>query len=65
MLGEAAQEHPSNVGMARLHSICTLWELEQPRVEAIAAEVDLGFHRRWRARTVIARRLRRGDPASV
>lgn len=65
LLTEAAVSHPSNIGMARLHSICTLWELDQPRLEAVAAEIDGDFHRRWRVRTVIVRRLRRGDPAAL
>jgi hypothetical protein len=65
LLREAAVHHPSNVGIARLHWVSTLWELDQPRIEAIAAEADPAFHRRWRARSVIARRLRRGDPAAV
>jgi hypothetical protein len=65
LLREAAVHHPSNVGIARLHWACSLWELDQPRIEAIAADADPAFHRRWRARSVIARRLRRGDPAAV
>jgi hypothetical protein len=65
LLNDVVGQHPSTVGMARLHAACHLWEHHQPRVEAIAAAVDPGFHHSWRARTIIARRLRRGDPAAL
>jgi hypothetical protein len=45
---------------ASMHAICTLWETNLPRLEALAAEIDAGWHRRWRARTVSERLLRRG-----
>jgi hypothetical protein len=45
---------------ASLHAICTLWETNQARYETLAAEVDARWHRRWRARTVVERRMRHG-----
>jgi hypothetical protein len=47
---------------ATLHSVCALWETNQDRIEDLAAAVDLGWHRRWRARAVVARLLRHGPP---
>lgn len=47
---------------AMLHSVCSLWETDQDRLEALAAAVDPGWHRRWRARSVVAWRLRHGRP---
>lgn len=46
---------------ATLHSVCSLWETDQDRIELLAAEVDARWHRRWRARTVVERRLRHGQ----
>lgn len=46
---------------ATLHSVCSLWETDQERIELLAAEVDPRWHRRWRARTVVERRLRHGQ----
>ena len=45
---------------ARLHAIGTLWEAGIPALELVAADVDGPWHRRWRARTVVERRLRHG-----
>jgi hypothetical protein len=45
---------------ASMHAVCTLWETNLPRLEALAAEIDEPWHRRWRARTVSERLLRRG-----
>ncbi len=47
---------------AMLHSIATLWETGQERLEAMAADVDPRFYRRWTARTIVERRLRHGVP---
>lgn len=47
---------------ATLHSICTLWETDQDRLERLAADVDPSWHRRWRGRSVIERLLRHGPP---
>lgn len=47
-------------GMATLRSICTMWEADQPRIEQLAASMDPEWHRRWRARSVAERLLRRG-----
>lgn len=46
---------------AMLHAVCSLWETDQERVERLAAEVDPHWHRRWRARSITARRLRHGQ----
>jgi hypothetical protein len=46
--------------MATLRSICSMWENDQPRLEQVAASVDPEWHRRWRARWVAERLLRRG-----
>ena len=48
--------------VATLHSVCALWETNQDRIEDLAASVDLGWHRRWRARSVVERLLRHGPP---
>jgi hypothetical protein len=45
---------------ARLHALGSLWEAGQPRLEYLAAEADAAWHRLWRARSVVARRLRHG-----
>jgi hypothetical protein len=47
---------------ATLHAVCSLWETDQERVERLAAQVDLAWHRRWRARSIVARQLRHGRP---
>jgi hypothetical protein len=47
---------------ATLHSICTLWETDQDRLEQLAADVDPMWHRRWRGRSVVERLLRHGPP---
>ncbi|MEO7428619.1 MAG: hypothetical protein ABIY48_04460, partial [Acidimicrobiales bacterium] len=46
---------------AKLHALGSLWEASQRRVEHLAAEADPSWHRRWRARSVAARRLRHGQ----
>ena len=47
-------------GIATLRSICSLWEAEQTRIESLAATMDPEWYRRWRARSVADRLLRRG-----
>ncbi len=49
---------------AMLHSVCALWETDQDRIEALAVEVDPRWHRHWRSRTVVERRLRHGQRAA-
>jgi hypothetical protein len=49
---------------AMIHAVCTLWETNQARIEAIAADADPEWHRRWRARSVAERRLRHGTVSS-
>lgn len=46
--------------LAQLHALGSLWETSQLRLERRAALVDPAWHRRWRARTVVARQLRHG-----
>jgi hypothetical protein len=46
---------------AKVHTICALWEANQPRLEHAAAELDPEFHRRWRARHLAIVRLRHGE----
>jgi hypothetical protein len=48
------------VRMATLHNICELWEADQVRIEQLAASVDPDWHRRWRARSIVERLVRRG-----
>ncbi len=45
---------------AKVHTICSLWETEQARIQQLAADLDPDFHRHWRARHVAALRLRHG-----
>lgn len=45
---------------AMLHSVCSLWEANQPHLEGLASAADPAWHRRWRARSVVASRLRHG-----
>lgn len=47
-------------GMATMRTICSLWEADQARIEHLAASMDPEWHRRWRARSVVERLLRRG-----
>jgi len=47
---------------AKVHTICSLWEASQERLERAAAELDPEFHRRWRARHLAVLRLRHGEP---
>jgi hypothetical protein len=47
---------------ATLHALCALWETNQATIEGTAAQADPSWHRRWRARSVVASRLRHGTP---
>lgn len=47
--------------VAKVHTICSLWEAGQERTEQEAAALDPEFHRRWRARNLAVLRLRHGD----
>lgn len=47
---------------AKVHTICSLWEASQDRLERAAAELDPEFHCRWRARHLAVLRLRHGAP---
>ena len=49
---------------AKVHTICSLWEANQDRVEQAAADLDRDFHRRWRARNIATLRLRHGERPS-
>lgn len=45
---------------AMVHAVCTLWEVNEARVEELAAAVDRPWYRLWRARHVADRALRHG-----
>lgn len=46
---------------AKVHTICSLWEANQDRIEKAAGALDPEFHRRWRARNIATLRLRHGE----
>ena len=46
---------------AKIYTICSLWQAEQPRLEESARALDPEFHRKWRARHLAALRLRNGE----
>jgi hypothetical protein len=49
---------------AQLHALGSLWETTQPRAERLAAQIDPAWHRRWKARSIVARNLRHGGDTS-
>jgi hypothetical protein len=57
MAGEPVQLHKA----AKVHTICSLWEADQDRIERTAKDLDPDFHRRWRARNIATLRLRHGE----
>lgn len=57
MAGESVQLSKA----AKVHTICSLWEANQERLEQTAAAIDPEYHRRWRARHIAALRLRHGE----
>jgi hypothetical protein len=57
MASEPVQLHKA----AKVHTICSLWEADQERIEKTAADLDPEFHRRWRARNLATVRLRHGE----
>lgn len=63
LLRTSAQRDLNLNEAATLHSVCSLWETEQDRIEQLAAQVDPAWHRRWRARSVVARLLCHGSRA--
>jgi hypothetical protein len=63
LLRTSAQRELNLNEAATLHSVCSLWETEQDRIEQLAAQVDPDWHRRWRARSVVARLLSHGSRA--
>ena len=46
---------------AKIHTICSLWEANQDRIEKTCADLDGEFHRRWRTRNIATLRLRHGE----
>jgi hypothetical protein len=50
--------------MATVHSLCTMWEADQARVEQLSAHLDAQWYRRWRARSVVERLVRQGGRAA-
>lgn len=63
LLRTSAQRELNLNEAATLHSVCALWETDQDRIEQLAAQVDPEWHRRWRARSVVARLLCHGSRA--
>ena len=64
LLSSMASETVHLPTAAKVHTICSLWEANQDRVEQTAAELDPDFHRRWRARNIATLRLRHGERPS-
>jgi hypothetical protein len=60
LLRAQADQTLKATAVATLHSICSMWEADQARIEDLAAGVDSEWHRRWRARWVVEGLLRRG-----
>lgn len=60
LLADSASHQLSLNEAAMLHSVATLWETDQERLELLAASVDPSWHRRWEARSIIDRQLRHG-----
>jgi hypothetical protein len=61
LLSAMATEQTRLDKVAKVHTICSLWETNQDRIEQEAAAVDPDFHRTWRARNIAVLRLRHGD----
>lgn len=61
LLNAMASEPARLDKVAKVHTICSLWESNQDRFEADAAALDPDFHRRWRARHLAVLRLRHGE----
>lgn len=64
LLVDGASRRLSLNEAAMLHSVATLWETEQERLEQIAAAADPAWHRRWDARSIVDRQLRHGRPGA-
>jgi hypothetical protein len=60
LLQTSAQAPLSVKSMATVHTVCTLWEVDQQRIERLGARVDADWHRRWCARSVVDRLVRHG-----
>ncbi len=61
LLSSMAREPVHLQKAAKIYTICSLWQAEQPRLEEAARALDPEFHRRWRARNLAALRLRNGE----
>ncbi len=61
LLGGKGAERLTINDRALMHALGTLWEAGQSRVETLAAGADRAWHRRWKARSVVERQLRRGS----
>lgn len=61
LLSSMAKEPVHLQKAAKIYTICSLWQAEQPRLEEAACALDPEFHRKWRARNLAALRLRNGE----
>lgn len=61
LMGAGAASRAGLNDQARLHALGSLWETSQERIERLVADADPAWHRRWRARSVVERRLRHGQ----
>lgn len=61
LLSSLAKEPVHLKKAAKIYTICSLWQAEQPRLEHAASALDPEFHRKWRARNIAALRLRNGE----
>jgi hypothetical protein len=61
LLGTMTEEPVHLQRAAKVHTICSLWEADQGRLEHLAADFDPDFHLRWRARHLADLRLRHGE----
>jgi hypothetical protein len=61
LLSAMADEPTRLDKVAKVHTICSLWETNQDRIERAAAELDPDYHLRWRTRNIAVLRLRHGE----
>jgi hypothetical protein len=62
LLQDSVLVPPRATAIATVYTVCQLWEASQIPIEQLAARVDPEWHRRWRARSVVERLVRRGGP---
>ena len=61
LLSSMAKEPVHLQKAAKIYTICSIWQAEQPHLEEAASALDPEFHRKWRARNIAALRLRNGE----